>query len=763
MHNPKDISLLAKPTGVLWVDHRNNLLKECKCFFEKFPSVLKKCEMLSRNFNFSGLLNTACVWHDVGKLCPEWQKACQEDYKEYLATGRCNGMHLRKVPFRHEMDSILEFLKKKDKSEDISILVAIAAHHGRLSYQYEHRWRDKLEFLKIWNGFEKKSTDYRLYNDADFTSAIIERFKFDAVRALLRMFDHRASALEKHEIRVSLHTFNYEFPYPEKRGVQKIIEDLWDEPIALLRAPTGSGKTDASLLWAKHQIENGRASRIIFAMPTRFTANSLAVNVSESLSQTGLYHSTAFFQTVEHSKVFDEKVIDILNLSRNFNTPCTVTTIDHVCACICGLTEDQHVTYFNLANSCLVIDEADFYDEYTQANIAVLLEVLYTLKVPVLIMSATLPDIAKQIYSISNYTLKKIHEVLETGETLRTVKSMGQVEIPEDIASLLVAIFNEPVIIYANTVDRAQEYYKWFISNGYDTNNIVIYHSRFTEPHKAKKEKQLIEMLGIDAWKNSKASGIAILTQIGELSVNISSDLMISDLCPVDRLAQRIGRLVRFNKILKRNKKGILYLIEPIKTNKNGKCCFYPAPYGNYNIKEKMWEMTDTLKKTKTEFKDGDYSSADFIRIVNSVYENYNYRTETAILNAKTLRNLLVANWMILPKKLPDENENTIDWCSRNIPPQKTVFADIDFFSLKKMEMSLPTTWREYNRWKLKHGISIPSYLFEKMRKNSEIEVVNVVIEDDYDSAPVSMSIVVNEAYDFDQGLHSLNNLDLIC
>jgi CRISPR-associated endonuclease/helicase Cas3 len=63
----------------------------------------------------------------------------------------------------------------------------------------------------------------------------------------------------------------------------------------ILRAPTGSGKTDASLLWARHQIEKLRADRCVIAMPTRFTSNSLALDVDENVSETGLYHSSAWY------------------------------------------------------------------------------------------------------------------------------------------------------------------------------------------------------------------------------------------------------------------------------------------------------------------------------------------------------------------------------------------------------------------------------------------------------------------------------------
>lgn len=54
------------------------------------------------------------------------------------------------------------------------------------------------------------------------------------------------------------------------------------------------------------------------------------------------------------------------------------------------------------------------------------------------------------------------------------------------------------------------------------------------------------------------------------MSVNISADLMVSDLCPIDRLTQRCGRLCRFST----DKVGSLYIICPLR---NGK--LFAAPY----------------------------------------------------------------------------------------------------------------------------------------------------------------------------------------
>lgn len=116
----------------------------------------------------------------------------------------------------------------------------------------------------------------------------------------------------------------------------------------------------------------------------------------------------------------------------------------------------------------------------------------------------------------------------------------------------------QPTIIYANTVARAMELYTWFKKN--EVENVVLYHSRFTEPDKLIKEGILLKNLGREAWYNGIAKGVAILTQIGEMSINISAKLMLSEIAPIDRLIQRAGRLCRFS-----NDVGELFVLIPQK------------------------------------------------------------------------------------------------------------------------------------------------------------------------------------------------------
>ena len=590
--------ILAKPSGITLEQHTQDVMSEGKLLLEHAPFIVQKYkERVGKDLFIR--LERVCQYHDLGKETPKWQLACQKDYEAFLkwqsqhdgtfkeySKKENSGENIRMAGVRHEFESLRLI---KNTKIPLPQQAAIAAHHGKLGLNFEDRWFNE-KMTDLWTAFRRESN--RIIEQNSLEIIANKHYEFAGPRGLLQLADHRASAKEDGGFVPDFSTFHYQFPHKEKRGVQKLIENHWEDDLLLVRAPTGAGKTDASLLWAQLQIENKRADRLVIAMPTRFTSNALAINVAESLSDTGLYHSSAWFtkfqEQVEAGVIEKQKAEKIHEFARLLQTPITVCTIDHLLMTLTLTREDHHLISFNMANSCLVIDEADFYDDFTQANILVLLEILKYWNVPVLLMSASLPESVLPSYQKIGYQINQIIE--DTSDNLRNrfeIKAIQDYSEISEIEDLLeLCIEKETAIIYANTVDKAVMFYDWFEKR---KANPILYHSRFTEPDKKNKEQELIEALGREAWKNNRAKGIAILTQIGEMSINISADLMISELCPIDRLTQRAGRLCRFDK----SKNGELYVLVPQKND-----MIYPAPYGEYDKREKAWIPCDAFSKT---------------------------------------------------------------------------------------------------------------------------------------------------------------------
>ncbi len=717
--------VLAKTNGITLREHTQHVIDEAVRHLDAFPFLEDKYEQQTGELLRPQVVRAA-MYHDQGKAATPWQEACWADRENE------SGRNLMKVGMRHEIASLM-WVDEKNIELTFPERVAIGAHHGKLSYRHRHRWMDDKggRFERYWNEFYNKAKQWDLDPPSNLKEqALRERFRIGGVRTMLRMADVRASIKEQEKWVPDLSDlqFSYNFPYEAPRGVQKAIEDGWDDPVMILRAPTGSGKTDAALLWAKHQINKDRADRCVIAMPTRFTSNSLAFDVEKSVSRAGLYHSSAWY--ARHKEKADEsfeakhRAQEQHRHARLLATPVTVSTIDHLLISLTGTREDHHNIFYHLCNSCVVIDEADFYDPFVQANLQELLAVLKLFDVPVLIMSATVPDAAKSVYKTNTLA----EDASDLTRTRCFVKDAGEAEAPEDIRSVLEEAARQPgAIIYANTVKRALVYYDWFCDHAhqydYAKKDVTLYHSRFTEPDKKRIENELIAALGAEAWDNDTAGGIAVLTQIGEMSLNISAPFMVSELCPYDRLAQRAGRLSRFEDM----PPGPLHVVTPTKGEE-----LYPAPYGSYEQESRTWIPGRALLETQERLTETAHSAQDFIDAVDAIYdtpEKVAPSSDRIDSNQKRLEKHLKNDWLIVSAQSPDEEESrTEEWMSRDIPPQETVLTVCpEGFD----------TYRDYQAFVQTNGVSVPAYQIEMGQRIGRVpnEQVHFHVSDDEESA----------------------------
>ncbi len=808
------IEPIAKPSGITLREHRQHVYDEAKKLLDTRPFLSDKYrELTSEDLRRATL--RAAWWHDIGKADKVgWQAACQRDYRAYQDWRKANGLDpntvnaddydkyeqycygsgknsganllafAKETGYRHEFESLLKMKEYKKETFSMAEQVAVAAHHGHLSFRSRDQERWKMEcggrFRKAWDGmsnhkrlFERDRTGHRISDIDSWQTKLLERFRFAGPRSLLQLADTRASRAEGGGWIPPIQEtspFPYAFPVGwKRRGVQQEIENLWDDPVAMLRAPTGSGKTDASLLWIKHQVENGRADRGVIAMPTRFTSNALELNIRQNISETGLYHSSAWYSRfggTSGSERSDAR--EHHKLARLLIPPITVCTIDHLLIALTGTKEDHHAVFFNLMNSAVVFDEVDFYDPFVQANLTVLLETLRTFHVPVLMMSATLPESSRELYKVERNIVEAAEEPRKHSRRLSWVGAIkfethgedddSPTTLPEPIERVLHEMIKEGTgIIYANTVVRASRYSQWLQEHGVPDNEVVTYHSRFTEPDKKAVEERLVQMLGKSAW-STEAKGIAILTQIGEMSVNISSPTMLTELCPWDRLAQRAGRNGRFDV----EGEATLYVGLPIDDDE-----INPAPYGTYK-KGEGWCPSVAFDNTYKRFEELfaathsiEIDSMFFVDEVNGVYPSIPEFEGGPEENAARLRNWMGQSWMIVPARSADEEDGTLEgvWKSRDIDPQTTVFVslpEVCSYPDNEQESKMPVfhfrNWDAFRNYELEFGISVSSSLCANEKRQNEDSLLierQVVIGDDPDPQTITVAL----AYDQQTGL----------
>ena len=98
--------------------------------------------------------------------------------------------------------------------------------------------------------------------------------------------------------------------------------------------------------------------------------------------------------------------------------------------------------------------------------------------------------------------------------------------------------------VIVNTVRLAQELTKT-LQEAIPEAEVMLLHSRFVAPDRADREKELLTRIGKNSVPEDRRGLIVVGTQVMEQSLDIDLDLLVTQLCPMDLLLQRIGRLHR--------------------------------------------------------------------------------------------------------------------------------------------------------------------------------------------------------------------------
>jgi CRISPR-associated endonuclease/helicase Cas3 len=312
---------------------------------------------------------------------------------------------------------------------------------------------------------------------------------------------------------------------------KETIEKIGDGKSILLRVPTGGGKTIGAIAPFVHMLENRKnfPKKLIYITPLRVLTNSLYLEISK------LYPD--FKVTIQTGEYSEDKL---------FEGDIIFTTIDQFLSSALAfpLSLSKSLANINagaIFSSYLVFDEFHLLDENRSLKTAIsLLEKIGDI-VPFTIMSATFStrfskELAEklnlEIVEISEKDSLKIPKARKTISTLETELSAD--EVLEKHKSRTIAI--------CNTVSRAKALFREIVSKRPHQKTFLI-HSQFFGSDRKEKEAELLKLFG----KNSKAEDeILISTQVIEVGVDISCDVMHSEISPINSLLQRAGRLARY-------------------------------------------------------------------------------------------------------------------------------------------------------------------------------------------------------------------------
>ena len=373
-----------------------------------------------------------------------------------------------------------------------------------------------------------------------------------------------------------------------------------DQPLLILESETGSGKTEAAIVRFAALLHAGLVDGLYFAVPTRAAAKQLHARVSRALER--LFPPAAHVETVlavpgylvagdaegrrvERFNVYwEDKPDEEMRLARwsaesarkFLSAPAAVGTVDQVL--LAGLrVKWAHFRAAALSRSLLVVDEVHASDAYMTELLLGVLKGHLALGGHAMLMSATLgaaarskftnrgprssPPAPREAEELAYPALTLVPadgvpetRAITTSAPMKSV-SMSTVSIlsdPDAIARTAAAAARDGarVLVIRNTVSSAQAVFVALLVQG--GNDVVLtvakgpalHHSRFAAEDRMRLDDAVEEAIGKEASR-STGGFVVIGTQTLEQSLDIDADYLISDLCPVDVLLQRIGRLHR--------------------------------------------------------------------------------------------------------------------------------------------------------------------------------------------------------------------------
>lgn len=394
--------------------------------------------------------------------------------------------------------------------------------------------------------------------------------------------------------------FGYPAANPVQQAVARAAEQAEQPGLFILEAPMGVGKTEAALMAGEILASRQKQNGLAFFLPSQATTNAMfgrmmpwirsftdqeqswldeeegtagcGGQLSVSLAHGKAMLNEQFSELSEASTDADGSDGVITNaffmgrktkLLANF----IVGTVDQL---LMGALNQKHLMlrHLGLAEKVVVVDEIHAYDAYMTRYMKGMMDWLGAYRTPVILLSATLPgqrraELAGAYLGKADFPEK---QGLESAQAypLLTWTDGGCVHtqtIPLEVKPTPVQILRGQdgdladflqrrlanggcAGVIVNTVQRAQTIARQ-LESIFPSFEIMLDHAQFLMPDRLEREKRLLTRLGKKSACAQRNGLIVVGTQVLEQSLDVDFDVLVSDLCPMDLLLQRLGRLHR--------------------------------------------------------------------------------------------------------------------------------------------------------------------------------------------------------------------------
>lgn len=485
------------------------------------------------------------VLHDIGKAHPEFQRRLNTP----------NGS-LVSIPHRHEITSLL-FLGVIPKIYQEEVIEMVVAHHkstlgdkrlmGLLDLDYD---RDDIFELHSanWDDWSQTAIDilealnmkprYISIEDArDSYEQIIDYCTtvgngYSKWKGLLIGGDHLASSLSYNLQKVLPNLFGKPQTSFYNRQHElyplSLIAASSSKKHTLVTAPTGAGKTDYLIRRCKN--------RIFYILPFQASINAMYDRLIDDVG-----HTTKFGIRKQHGASRGQ-VDDYLStvLQKQIGSSIKVLTPHQICSIVFASVGFE-TTLLDIQGCDVIFDEIHVYSDETKQLVMKLIEVLLHQDCRIHLGTATMPSV---MYSniLSKLKQEDVLEVSLPSEVLETFNRHVLYKMSDNNIDPILqkAIDNdEKILIVSNRISNAQQLYLE-VSTKFPQVQIMLIHSKFKRRDRFSLEDKLTSK-----FNTSNKACIVISTQVVEVSLDISFDVMITEVAPLDAMIQRFGRINR--------------------------------------------------------------------------------------------------------------------------------------------------------------------------------------------------------------------------
>ncbi len=377
-----------------------------------------------------------------------------------------------------------------------------------------------------------------------------------AHRGVMMTADHAGSAhtqpfrrnpvVEPYEL---LKNFEIDKPYPHQEFCCEV------EGSVMFAAPTGSGKTEAALLWAARQSEQELVPRIFYVLPFQASMNAMRGRLAERFSEenVGLQHGRSrfalyrmFLAREDTPKEAARKAGFANNLTRLHYYPIRVLSPYQMLGALYRL-KGYESDLTDAFGSLFIFDEIHAFEVKRLAIILKMMEYLgHHYGVRFCIMSATFPKILEDWLSEAVPGLIKpdIPDALfEKFRRHRIALMDGELEDRFGIRAILAAANKGSVLVCCNTVRRAQSVYEKLKESRQEL-HVELLHGRFNARDRVGKEQELLSKMNTKSRPDARGT-VLVATQVVEVSLDVDFDTIFTEPAPLDALLQRFGRVNR--------------------------------------------------------------------------------------------------------------------------------------------------------------------------------------------------------------------------